>query len=126
ARLRARHSGDAAFHAIAADLRTWRPQRLYDLWHDRAVLHFMVAEEERVAYRDALQSAVKPGGAVIISTFAADGPERCSGLPVRRYSAADLDAFLGPGFERREAHVFDHETPGGAVQRFQSARYLRS
>lgn len=125
ARLRARHAGNQAFHAVAADLRNWRPERAYDLWHDRAVLHFMVSEQEQSANRDALRAALRSGGQAIIATFAADGPERCSGLPVRRYATAELDAFLGSEFERREAHVFDHETPAGAVQRFQAARYRR-
>lgn len=125
ARLRERHAGNAAFHGIAADLRSWSPQRAYDIWHDRAVLHFMVEEEDRRAYREALACAVKRGGHVIIATFAPSGPEKCSGLPVRRYSPADLDAFLGPEFEHREAFAFDHLTPGGATQRFQAGRYQR-
>jgi SAM-dependent methyltransferase len=125
ARLRERHAADPAFHGIAADLRTWSPQRSFDLWHDRAVLHFMVSEEERRAYREALTVAVKPGGHVIIATFAPSGPEKCSGLPVRRYSPADLDTFLGPEFEHREAFAFDHATPGGATQRFQASRFHR-
>ncbi len=124
-RLRERHAGSPAFHGIAADLRTWSPDRAYDLWHDRAVLHFLVAEEERRAYHEALTAAVRPGGHVIIATFAPSGPEKCSGLSVRRYSPADLDAFLGAEFEHREAFAFDHVTPGGATQRFQTGRYQR-
>ena len=103
---------------ITADLRTWQPERTWDLWHDRAVFHFMVTDAERDAYRRALASAIAPGGHVIAATFAPDGPEQCSRLPVRRYGADELVAALGNGFvlldERREVHV----TPAGAEQPF--------
>jgi SAM-dependent methyltransferase len=124
-RMTARHAGNSAIKGIVGDLRNFKPQRGYDLWHDRAVLHFMIEEEDRRRYHAALTSAVKPGGHVIIATFAPTGPEKCSGLPVRRYSPADLDAFLGPEFEHREAFAFDHVTPGGATQRFQAGRFQR-
>jgi SAM-dependent methyltransferase len=124
-RITARHAGNPAIKGIVGDLRNFKPQRGYDLWHDRAVLHFMIEEEDRRRYHAALTNAVKPGGHVIIATFAPTGPEKCSGLPVRRYSPADLDAFLGPEFEHREAFAFDHVTPGGARQRFQAGRFQR-
>ncbi len=124
-RMTARFAGNPAIKGIVGDLRNFKPQRGYDLWHDRAVLHFMIEEEDRRRYHAALASALRPGGHVIIATFAPTGPEKCSGLPVRRYSPADLDAFLGPEFVHCEAFAFDHVTPGGATQRFQAGRFQR-
>lgn len=111
---------------IAADVTTWQPTRLYDVWHDRAALHFLTAPEERAAYVERLMRAVKPGSHVIIATFAPDGPERCSGLPVVRHDAASLSALLGPSFELIESRRHDHTTPAGVVQRFQFSRFRRA
>jgi trans-aconitate methyltransferase len=101
----------------ARDLLTWEPDRTWGVWHDRAVLHFLLTDDDRARYAGALRKAVAPGGAVVIGTFAEDGPTNCSGLPVRRHSAADLRALLGDleiVEERREVH----RTPGGAAQPF--------
>ena len=101
-----------------ADIASWTPARHYDLWHDRAVFHFLVEPKARVAYRHALQAALNPGGLAIIATFASDGPEQCSGLPVLRYSAEALQAELGETFDLI-AHWADvHQTPGGRDQPF--------
>lgn len=103
---------------IEGDLRHWRPARRYGLWHDRAVLHFLTDPGDQAAYATLAADTVAPGGHAIIATFAPDGPERCSGLPVVRYAPEDLAALLGERFavvaDRREAH----HTPGGAVQQF--------
>ncbi len=97
------------------------PAQAYDLWHDRAVFHFMTTPEQRTAYLEALQHALKPGGHVVMSTFAEDGPERCSGLPVQRYSRQDLLKALGPRFTLL-AHEHElHTTPGGMSQAFNHA-----
>ncbi|MCC6949016.1 MAG: class I SAM-dependent methyltransferase [Bradyrhizobiaceae bacterium] len=112
-------------HWITADITRWTPARRYRLWHDRAVLHFLTERKDREAYVRALSAAVEPGGCVVISTFALDGPERCSGLPVRRYSEEMLAEELGPAFELVEAACDDHCTPGGAVQPFQFSRFTR-
>jgi len=102
---------------VVHDLLTWEPDRQYGLWHDRAVFHFL-AGNETDAYRRLLQQAVAPGGSIIMATFALDGPEWCSGLPVTRYGATQLASFLAPEFtvveERREVH----RTPGGLEQPF--------
>jgi 2-polyprenyl-3-methyl-5-hydroxy-6-metoxy-1,4-benzoquinol methylase len=116
----------ASMQWIVADVTTWQPERLYEVWHDRATLHFLTAPEERVAYVERLMRAVRPGGHVIIATFALEGPERCSGLPVVRHDAASLAALLGPSFELMEARRQDHTTPAGAVQRFQFSRFRRT
>src|SRR5258706_9465089 len=81
-----------------ADVTEWRPGRTYDVWHDRAVLHFLTEPEQRAGYFDALNAGTARGALVIVATFAPDGPERCSGLPVRRYDAAALSVELGEGF----------------------------
>ena len=94
------------------------PKRQYGLWHDRAVFHFLIGETDRQRYRDALHAAVVPGGAIIIETFAPDGPERCSGLPVARYSPTSLAHELGPGLALVASGDYEHQTPSGAVQAF--------
>ncbi len=100
------------------DLLVWRPVRRFKLWHDRAVFHFLVASDDRDRYLRSLRAAIDVDGYVVIATFAADGPEHCSGLPVARYSATDLAELLGPGFELREMRRETHITPGGVAQPF--------
>lgn len=102
---------------LARDLLTWDPPRTWDAWHDRAVLHFLLDEDDRRRYVGTLRRAVRPGGAVVIGSFAEDGPTECSLLPVRRHSAADLRDLLGDVevvAERREVH----RTPNGGSQPF--------
>jgi len=102
---------------IVTDLLGWTPPRRWDLWHDRAVLHFLVEDEDRAAYVALMRQALRPGGAFVIGTFADDGPTHCSGLPVRRYAPADLADLLGDVTlveQRREVH----HTPSGAAQPF--------
>ncbi len=103
---------------IVADVLSWTPQRRYDLWHDRAVFHFLTEEKDRTAYRAVLLKALKPGGTLIVATFAADGAERCSGLPVQRWSAETLAAEFGNEFQSIETSKEEHRTPWGAVQPF--------
>jgi trans-aconitate methyltransferase len=110
---------------IVADITDWRPARRYDVWHDRAVFHFLIEEAQRRAYRAALAAAMRPGGHVILATFAADGPERCSGLPVRRYAPEALAAELGDAYELVESWAERHTTPGGTVQPFSWCRFRR-
>jgi SAM-dependent methyltransferase len=109
---------------IAADITRWTPPRTYALWHDRAVFHFLTDAGDRADYVRALVRGVRPDGHAVLSTFAEDGPDRCSDLPVRRYSSDDLVAAIGdlaPGaFERVAASRHVHRTPGGAGQRFQT------
>lgn len=105
-------------HWEVADITEWQPSRRYDVWHDRAVFHFLTAPEQREAYRRALLAGVSPGGLVIMATFALDGPERCSGLPVRRYDPAGLAAELGAAFRLIEGWREEHVTPWGSRQSF--------
>lgn len=110
---------------IAADIARWRPTRTWDVWHDRAVFHFLTERPAQEAYIAALMQATRAGSAVVIATFAPTGPERCSGLPVQRYDASALAARLGADFElvaqAEEAHV----TPAGATQDFQYGVFRR-
>jgi 2-polyprenyl-3-methyl-5-hydroxy-6-metoxy-1,4-benzoquinol methylase len=119
--------GEAAARVnwIVADVTNWQPTRSYDVWHDRAAFHFLTETRDRAAYRDRLQSAVRPGGQVIIGTFAPDGPEKCSGLPVQRYDGAALAAELGPSFELLDTRAEMHRTPWNATQAFQFSRFRR-
>jgi 2-polyprenyl-3-methyl-5-hydroxy-6-metoxy-1,4-benzoquinol methylase len=108
----------AAVRWIHQDLLTWKPDRRWDVWHDRAVFHFLVDPDDQDRYLRLLRSVISPDGAVVIATFASDGPDYCSGLPVARYSADRLAALLGETFavveERREIHT----TPAGVRQPF--------
>jgi ubiquinone/menaquinone biosynthesis C-methylase UbiE len=90
----------------------------FDLWHDRAVFHFLTAAGDRSAYLDNVIRAVKAGGHVVVATFAEDGPTRCSGLPVMRYSAAELHAEFGERFTLVRHEKEAHRTPFGSLQRF--------
>lgn len=94
------------------------PLHAYDVWHDRAVFHFLTKSEQRQAYVRAVLRAVKPGGHVIVATFSEDGPEQCSGLPVMRYSANDLHAEFGNPFALLKHEKEEHHTPFGTVQEF--------
>ena len=96
-----------------------------DVWHDRAVFHFMVREEDRQTYLATLRRAVRPGGHAIIATFAENGPEKCSGLPVRRWAPADLASEVGPELRLVESLHEEHATPAGRMQAFQFSRFLR-
>lgn len=109
---------------IVADITAWQPERTYDVWHDRAVFHFLTDPDDRRAYQRALAAGLVPGGHLIIATFAADGPERCSGLPVQRYSPAALAAELGTRYDLVESWSEDHRTPAGGVQRFNWCRFV--
>lgn len=97
-----------------------------DLWHDRAVFHFLTDPARRAAYVAALRRCVRPGGFAIVATFGPNGPERCSGLPVTRYASSDIAAALGSGFELVDQADEEHTTPWGAPQAFAYALCRRS
>jgi SAM-dependent methyltransferase len=108
-----------------ADFTRWNPPGRYDIWHDRAAFHFLTDEADQSAYAARVKQAVNSGGHVIIGTFAPDGPERCSGLPIVRHDAASLSAILGPDFKLIDERRHDHVTPWGAMQRFQFGTFRR-
>jgi SAM-dependent methyltransferase len=105
-------------HWIEHDLLDWIPSRRYDLWHDRAVFHFLVDPRQRERYAEILRSAITAGGKVIIGTFAADGPTTCSGLPVARYDPDKIAVALGDTFATLATCREEHHTPSGSTQPF--------
>lgn len=106
---------------IVADITRWTPARTWDIWHDRAVFHFLTDRASQDAYVAALTAATRPGATVVISTFALDGPEKCSGLPVQRYSPETLAFRLGAAFVLADHANETHKTPWGSEQRFSYA-----
>ena len=94
------------------------PAHSYDVWHDRAVFHFLTQPEQRTAYVHNVALAVKPGGHVIVSTFGPEGPNKCSGLDVMRYDAEALHDEFGGRFRLVESSKELHETPFGTTQQF--------
>jgi ubiquinone/menaquinone biosynthesis C-methylase UbiE len=94
------------------------PTESVDLWHDRAVFHFLTDRAHRAAYVEQVQRCVRSGKFVVLSTFAPDGPPRCSGLPVARYSPDELAGLLGPAFEKLAEAREHHTSPAGTGQSF--------
>ncbi|PIQ86118.1 MAG: SAM-dependent methyltransferase [Candidatus Omnitrophica bacterium CG11_big_fil_rev_8_21_14_0_20_45_26] len=104
---------------LAGDITSMKlPDRAYDLWHDRAVFHFLTRAEDRKKYIQNLNRSLKPDGTVIIATFSLKGPERCSGLNVVRYSPEALQAELGESFQLIKHLEEIHQTPFGTRQAF--------
>lgn len=108
-----------AVHWMEGDItRAEFPIHRFDIWHDRAVFHFLTDPADRNAYVERVMRAVRPGGHVIIATFGEDGPEKCSGLPVMRYKPESLHAEFGEAFLLVEHEKEAHHTPAGSVQQF--------
>jgi len=103
---------------VHGDLLTWKPERQYDVWHDRAVFHFVTDQASRDRYVDLAAGAIRVGGYLVLATFAEDGPPQCSGLSVSRYRAHDLAAAFSASFTLLEHEREEHVTPGGVVQPF--------
>ena len=115
----------AAVEWLEGDVTTFEPPHRYALWHDRAAFHFLTDAGDRARYVATLRRALNPGGAVIIATFALDGPPKCSGLDVVRYDERSIAAELGAEFELREVRREAHVTPGKAEQQFHYFRFGR-
>ncbi|MEB2283555.1 MAG: class I SAM-dependent methyltransferase [Myxococcales bacterium] len=110
---------------LVRDVTTWVPEERFDVWHDRALFHFMVHPEDREAYLTTLRRALSVGGHAIFATFASDGPESCSGMPVQRYEPETLAQALGADFHLVESVRDAHVTPANKVQSFQYSRFER-
>lgn len=110
---------------IESDVLSFRAKEPVDLWHDRALLHFFRDDPELRQYADSVQANLTPGGAVIVATFAPDGPEKCSGLPVQRHDATSIGRVLGPKFTPLTSLHEIHTTPWGKEQAFQWAVFTR-
>ncbi|MGL3822253.1 class I SAM-dependent methyltransferase [Sphingopyxis sp. R3-92] len=111
---------------IVANVVRWIPDRRYDVWHDRAAFHFLIEPTEQARYAATLDEALAPGGVAVIGTFAPDGPEHCSGLPVVRHDGASLAAILGDGFALLSEERHAHRTPAGSIQKFQFSTFRRN
>ena len=107
-----------AVHWVVTDMTTWHPSRRYDLWHDRAVFHFLVDPIDQDRYVAVAADAVTPGGVLVLATFAPDGPTACSGLPVARHDADALAARFAPAFVLETTEREVHRTPSGGDQAF--------
>lgn len=116
-------SGADTVEWIVSDVTKWNPSRRFDIWHDRAAFHFLTDQNDRAAYVTRLKAALRPAGQAIIGTFAMDGPEKCSGLPVQRYDPASLHETLGNCFRLVEDRRETHNTPWGSTQSFQFTRF---
>jgi trans-aconitate methyltransferase len=103
---------------LRQDLLTWNPVRQYDIWHDRAVFHFLTASADRDRYVEVAAGAVRSGGSLVLATFAPDGPAQCSGFDVSRYSAEDLAETFSSSFALAHRAREEHTTPDGVVQPF--------
>ena len=110
---------------IVEDVTAWEPSRRFDVWHDRAAFHFLIEASDRAAYVARLTQALRPGGYAIIATFAPDGPEKCSGLPVFRTDEQGLARELGDAFTLVTSRRHDHATPFNSSQRFQFSVFQR-
>jgi SAM-dependent methyltransferase len=111
---------------IIADVTDWMPDRQYDIWHDRAAFHFLTDERDQSVYVSTLRAALAPNGYAIIATFAPDGPDRCSGLPVQRYDAESLAEKLGSSFKLVRSLRHRHHTPWGSAQAFQFSVFSKA
>lgn len=92
-----------------------------DVWHDRAVFHFLTEHPDQLAYLDSVRRSLRVGGHVVIATFALEGPQECSGLPVERYDGARLTDRFGPDFHLLRSFTREHVTPAGGTQPFTHA-----
>ncbi|MEJ2453089.1 MAG: class I SAM-dependent methyltransferase [Candidatus Thiodiazotropha sp.] len=120
--------GEAAKHVkwIEADITDFEPLRRYALWHDRAVFHFLTEASDRDKYIACLKAGLRPGGHLVLASFAIGGPERCSGLPIVQYDASKLKAELGDEFVLVEERAEVHVTPAEKSQKFVYFRFVRT
>ena len=110
---------------IQADVAEFDPGETYDLWHDRAAFHFLTSENEIQSYIKAVKHALPAGGYLIVGTFSEEGPGKCSGIEISRYSQAQLSHRFGKDFETQYCQRTDHQTPSGKLQNFSFCSFQR-
>ena len=110
--------GQAPVHWVQTDVRDWQPDRTFHVWHDRAAYHFLTDVQDQQRYWTLVRESLPVGGHVVVATFADDGPEMCSGLPVQRYTEQDLVAAMGESFTPVATQREEHVTPSGGTQSF--------
>ncbi len=103
---------------VVSDITEYQPDRKFDFWHDRAAFHFLTTEEQVNKYLATANRALSPSGKMVIGTFSESGPEKCSGLPVKKYSESSLDHLLGKWFQKIKCIHTDHLTPFNTIQNF--------
>lgn len=108
---------------VEGDITSYSPVQTFDIWHDRAVFHFLTCEHDRLCYLETLHKALKPSGQAIIATFSDSGPDQCSGLDVVRYSPEALQQALGNQLQLIETFTEEHRTPDGGLQQFVYCRF---
>ena len=108
---------------VEGDITDYSPGRTFDIWHDRAVFHYLTLDRDRDCYLKALHNSLKPGGQVIIATFSDIGPSQCSGLDITRYNPGSLGLALGSELHLVETLTEEHRTPDGGVQQFVYCRF---
>ena len=118
-------SNESKVEWIEQDITEFKTDRCFDVWHDRAVFHFLTDEKDRTSYVKAMLSALNIGAHVIIAAFDANGPKKCSGLKVMHYSPEKMSAVLGGSFQLIETRTENHLTPGGASQGFVYCHFIR-
>lgn len=111
---------------VIADITRTESLGQFDVWHDRAMLHFLTDEQDRQHYVDLLRSTLPSGGYFVVGTFASGGPEKCSGLPIQQYDEASMRRFLGCDFQAVRSFERIHTTPAGKPQRFFLGVYQRT
>lgn len=108
---------------VEGDITDYSPGRTFDIWHDRAVFHYLTLDSDRDFYLKAMHSSLKPGGQVIIATFSDIGPSQCSGLDIMRYNPESLSLALGSALHLVETLTEEHRTPEGGLQQFVYCRF---
>lgn len=103
---------------IVADVATFTPTQVYDVWHDRAAFHFLIELPQVTHYLSALVQGTHTDSALVLGTFSENGPTKCSGLPIRQYSEQGMTDYLSPHFTKVECTTEDHQTPTGNIQNF--------
>lgn len=110
---------------IVADVCDFRPNATYDLWHDRAAFHFLTEEKDIASYVEASQRTIAEDGKMILGTFSDKGPEKCSGLPIKQYTADLLETTFSPAFRKEKCFHEQHPTPNGSFQDFVFCRFAK-
>lgn len=109
-----------------SDILEFKWDRKVNLWHDRAVFHFLTDPEKQQRYRSLVEEAIVPGGFLLLMTFSKSGPKTCSGLPVQQYDISDLEGFFSQGFDLVEGLNYDHNTPSGVTQNYSVCLFRRN
>lgn len=115
----------SSVHWEVIDIVDFEPKQKFDLWHDRAVFHFLTEAKDQQTYRRLVEGSIPSGGYLLVMTFSKSGPKTCSGLPIQQYNIADLEEFFNQEFELIRSLNYDHFTPSGAAQNYSVGLFRR-